>query len=97
MVNYLSNIIFYGTRLALFIITFYVLSFAFTISIFQLLAVYIAWELLFKSNDIPVYVSNLIFRKQNSQGLVDLDKLKEQSNELSRLNSEWEKYMEEFK
>lgn len=95
--KYLSNIIFYGTRLALFIITFYVLSFAFAITIFQLLAVYIAWELLFKSNDIPVYVSNLIFKKQNSQGLVELEKLKQQSNELSRLNSEWEKYMEEFK
>ena len=97
MVKYLSNIIFYGTRLALFIITFYVLSFAFAITIFQLLAVYIAWELLFKSNDIPVYVSNLIFKKQNSQGLVDLENLKQQSDELNRLKSEWDKYMEEFK
>ena len=95
--KYLSNIIFYGTRLALFIITFYVLSFVLCSTIFQLLAVYIVRELLFKSNDIPVYVSNLIFKKQNSQGLAELEKLKEQSKELSRLNSEWEKYMEEFK
>ena len=73
------------------------LSFAFTITIFQLLAIYIAWELLFKANDIPVYVSNLIFRKQNLQGITDLDNLKNQNDELIKLKSEWDKYMEEFK
>ena len=95
--KYLSNIIFYGAKVVLFIITFYMLSFAFTITIFQLLVVYLAWELLFKANDIPVYVSNLIFRKQNSQGMVNLEKLKQQSDELNRLQSEWNEYMEEFK
>ncbi len=73
------------------------LSFAFSITIFQLLAIYLAWELLFKANDIPIYVSNLIFKKQNRQGIVDLEKLKEQSKELNKLKSEWDKYIEEFK
>tara|TARA_R100001591_G_scaffold58731_1_gene68550 strand:+ start:502 stop:804 length:303 start_codon:yes stop_codon:yes gene_type:complete len=100
-VNFLSNLIFYGTKAVLIALTFFMLNYAFEITFIQLFVLYLAWlflpELLFKTNNIPVYVCNLIFRKQNKQDMINLEKLKKQSDEMSKLKSEWDKYMEEFK